>query len=774
MEYVLILVDEHDVNDQLMAEAITLEAYGYGPLAIPAGQKQPPPKNSTGDNPLTSYWDWFELVKAEPHRSNLGARLPRGIVGVDVDAYDSKTGKDTWHALNAGDPFPVTCVISARFTDGYDGVSGIRLYRLPDGIDENDLWGAYQGVELIRHKHRYLMAPGATHPNGGVYQCLDVAASQMIDSLPRIDELPILTEAQALRLTKHGAPWVEPEKRQLHIVKTPRSESIRSSSGNDQPCRYMQRLADNAIRDIETYDGKHDRMLRGVYAMLQAEASGHQGAQNALTQLGHAFIPAITDRRAGGSSEAAAEYRRAIDDCRPKITPIDPILHACCNEPITITPTQTEIWSERAWLTWCHQTGLARGVSRTALLGAFLARVSAEISPYVKIETPIGGAGTHLNLFVLLVGASGTGKTIANGTISNAYAWTAGELRIGSGEGIAAAFTERKSKKDEDGDKVTVAERYAWRRYAWIDEYASLMNQKQRAGATIGAELRTAWSGDRLGMDYRNQDARLPVEKGTYRLSIAAGIQPSLAGDVFAGSDVGDLQRWLWFHATDPALAGTVENGEFIKLTNEQIKLDPAFALECANNFDHPGESIIIPISRRINAELWRDHIDRQAGGDQDYDAHRNHQRLRLAGVLSLVEGRREVIDADWELAGAIIDLSDQTRLSVAEHMRAKRAERLQQRGQDAATIQAATDEYAVKIVAERIWRGIQRHAQNGDHECTKTCATRAAKVPGETRDTAIEYAVAQGWLTLNEDTTVHNLKGSQPVVRVVLGGRRP
>ena len=765
---------DQDVDGALMARAVTLDSYGYGALAIPANQKQPPPKNSTGDNPLPSYADWFETVLNEPWRTNLGARLPRGVVGVDVDAYDSKDGKTTWELINQGEPFPATCVVSARFANEYDGISGIRLYRLPEGLDEDELWGAYQGVEIIRHKHRYLLAPGAMHPNGYAYQCLYVPEGVFIDSLPSIDELPELTDSQAARLTKDGAPWADPFKRPLWIVPERKVEPTTLNSAMSEPCRYVQRLTDNTIRDIETYDSKHDRMLRGVYAILQAEASGHQGAQQALTRLGHIFIPLIAERRTGGVSEASSEYRRAIDDCRPKITPIDPILQRCCTEPTRIHTPTTTLWDERAWLRWCNDTGLARGVSRTALLGALLARISAEISPDIKIETPIGGSGTQLNLFVLLVGASGTGKTIANGTIANAYTWTAGELRIGSGEGIAAAFTERKTSKDDDGEKITFASRYAWRRYAWIDEYAALMSQKQRAGATIGAELRTAWSGDRLGMDYRNQDARLPVEKGTYRLSIAAGIQPSLAGDVFAGSDVGDLQRWLWFHATDPALAGTIENGEFIKLTSEEIKLDTKFARENVNSVDTLGGPTIIPISKTINDELWRDHIDRQAGGDQDHDSHRNHQRLRVAGVLALVEGRNHVDDEDWRLAGDILQLSDETRLSVQNHMRVKRAQRLTARGEEAATIQAATDEYAIKLIAERIYRGIERHSKDAAHECTKACITRAGKVSGEMRDTAIDYALAQGWLALNEESTVHNVKGSQAVVKVGLGARRP
>ena len=807
------------IDSDLMARAISLSFNGYGPLAIPTGQKQPPPVRTTGEYPMPEYADWFRTVESEPHRTNLGVRLPPNVVGIDVDAYDEKGGRSVWEQINTPTRFPETVVVSARYGPRYDGISGIRLYRLPEGFDQSELWGAHDGVEILRGGHRYLMAPGSLHPTGSLYQAVDVPTRSFLDGLPPVAELPLLDAEQASRLTRDNAPWAsthsrpsvvspslwetspgterptpspeapgghgEPAKTtspseplpappsappttpaQTHPQNTP--EPPRPHGRPGKACSYLQRLTQQAIQDIENYDSKHDRMTTAVWAILQAEAEGHQGANDALAQLGHVFINQTADRRDGGTKEATNEYKRSIEQAKRKTTKLDPILQACCNTTTTHTP---ELWTKRPWLTWCNTTGLNRGISRYALAGALLARASAELSPEIKIESPIGHGRTELNLYILLLGASGTSKTTANSTTRAAWNWTAPELRLGSGEGLAAAYTRRENTKDADGNKTNNPVRYEWRRYAWIDEYGSLISVKARAGATIASELRTAWSGERLGMDYRAEEARLPVDPGTYRLSIAAGIQPTLAAEVFAGSDVGDLQRWLWFTATDPELANTQQGGPFHPLTNNQIKIRPEYAANATRWEDHtePG-LLIIPTTDQIKQQIWNDHINRQAGNDNDHDSHRNHQRLRLAGILALIEGQNQVENQDWELAGELLTISDQTRHQIELTIRERTTNNLKARGQANATISAAQEEHHIRLIAEKIWRAINRH----EHDCSLRCATQASKTNTDTRDAALDYATDHQWLTTEETTTDNAITGTQQVLRITLGPRQP
>ena len=79
-------------------------------------------------------------------------------------------GADPAPEAIGGQEWPATVRLSARFAAGYDGVSGIRLYRLPVSIDQASLWGAHDGIEILRLGHRYAVSPGSLHPSGTYYR----------------------------------------------------------------------------------------------------------------------------------------------------------------------------------------------------------------------------------------------------------------------------------------------------------------------------------------------------------------------------------------------------------------------------------------------------------------------------------------------------------------------------------------------------------------------------------------------------------------------------
>jgi Bifunctional DNA primase/polymerase, N-terminal len=82
-------------DDYIYAEGARLywEAGWRAPLPFPPGQKQPPPKGYTGyegswpDDAQITTW-----AREQPRLSNLALRVNYGLIGIDVDAYDSKTG----------------------------------------------------------------------------------------------------------------------------------------------------------------------------------------------------------------------------------------------------------------------------------------------------------------------------------------------------------------------------------------------------------------------------------------------------------------------------------------------------------------------------------------------------------------------------------------------------------------------------------------------------------------------------------------------------------
>ena len=66
------------------------------PLPIRPGTKGPPPTGWTGHDGAWPSEEQVNAWKQEKHpESNLGLRLQYGLVGIDVDAYDGKTGGRT-------------------------------------------------------------------------------------------------------------------------------------------------------------------------------------------------------------------------------------------------------------------------------------------------------------------------------------------------------------------------------------------------------------------------------------------------------------------------------------------------------------------------------------------------------------------------------------------------------------------------------------------------------------------------------------------------------
>jgi hypothetical protein len=142
--------------------------------------------------------EWEELAAEAENRLRsgtpgilaLGERLPAGVLGIDVDAYDGKNGKQTledW-AQQWG-PLPPTYVITARC----DGVSGIRLYGIPEGYYPKELPDS--GVEFLDRHHRYMAVPPSWHHTGQRYRLiLPNGKRSKSGVLPSLSKIPLLPQ----------------------------------------------------------------------------------------------------------------------------------------------------------------------------------------------------------------------------------------------------------------------------------------------------------------------------------------------------------------------------------------------------------------------------------------------------------------------------------------------------------------------------------------------------------------------------------------------------
>ncbi|PIJ35211.1 hypothetical protein BMW24_008790 [Mycobacterium heckeshornense] len=199
--------------DEFIATANELLDKGYHPIAIgridPSRPDAPPGKipwhsGVTGydgdDADADEVERWPEDVATRIRNGergilNIGTRMPVGVVGIDVDAYDGKRGLNTIgeHEARLG-PLPTTFVLTAR---PYHGGSGIRLYRVPDDWRGMTVLKADDGsnghVELIQRHHRLAAAPPSYHYTGQRYKTYDQCTGQSVP-LPPMQELPKLPD----------------------------------------------------------------------------------------------------------------------------------------------------------------------------------------------------------------------------------------------------------------------------------------------------------------------------------------------------------------------------------------------------------------------------------------------------------------------------------------------------------------------------------------------------------------------------------------------------
>jgi hypothetical protein len=125
-----------------------------------------------------------EWLASEPSRSNIGIRVPDGVIGIDVDAYSGKKGAASFGDLvEKFGPLTPTWTLSARA----DGLSGIRFYRVPSGRQ----WPGELApdIQIIQFRHRYAVAWPSIHPKiRKMYRWYPPGAP--IDGTSYVDEIP--------------------------------------------------------------------------------------------------------------------------------------------------------------------------------------------------------------------------------------------------------------------------------------------------------------------------------------------------------------------------------------------------------------------------------------------------------------------------------------------------------------------------------------------------------------------------------------------------------
>jgi putative DNA primase/helicase len=243
---------------------------------------------------------------------NVALRMPPALLGIDVDNYDGKDGAATLAACETEwGPLPATW----RTTSRTDGVSGIRLFRIPAGLAWPGKLPGGGGVELCRWDHRYvIVAPSIHDKTGEQYHWFApdgsrttgaVAASEGGDwEFPALDELAELPTSWVEGLTS-GKKWEERPEEDLGADEVNQWILDRPDG---ELCDKMQRTLDGWMTKISAAGedgGAHDSARDAAWAVLRDAAAGHCGVQVALRKIMLAHKEALRARR---PEKAAGEW----------------------------------------------------------------------------------------------------------------------------------------------------------------------------------------------------------------------------------------------------------------------------------------------------------------------------------------------------------------------------------------------------------------------------------------------------------------------------------
>lgn len=287
------------------------EAGWRGVLPLPPAAKQPPPKGFTGydgawptDDQIT-HW-----MANEPARSNLGVRIEYGILVLDIDAYDGKTGGATLaEAEKRWGPLPPTYRSTARLDDP---VSGQRVYRVPmgilfrSGITFDDLGIGH--IDTIQPHLRLMAAWPSIHPKTGqAYRWYAPDGTMLPEGVvPRVEDLPDLPPEWVDGLAKDAL------RDELFDGSAPnRSRALRGQIDQEvyerllglagdraAPERLVADRLEIALADLMSGTGSRYESTRDhVAALTRLRAVGRVGVPNALRELRPAYVLEVSDTR---------------------------------------------------------------------------------------------------------------------------------------------------------------------------------------------------------------------------------------------------------------------------------------------------------------------------------------------------------------------------------------------------------------------------------------------------------------------------------------------
>ncbi|MFE6304090.1 bifunctional DNA primase/polymerase [Nocardiopsis sp. NPDC057823] len=669
---------------------------------------------------------------------NIAIRLPRGVIGIDVDAYGDKPGADTLRRLaDKLGPLPETDRSGSR-----EAPSGIYLFRVPEDFESI---GELPGIEIIQHHHRYMVVEPSIHPDTGqTYRWETVGETPMWESGP--DALPKLPDAWADFLRKTNA-----------VVPQRRSEDATDDFlTGGVPCDEVTRVLDRYNDRTGNGESRYGSMIAAQYRLMKLGEDGHPGVGTAMDTLEGLYLSDVD-----GERDATGEFNRGLTGlyliADEPLNDGDP-----CERDPRILPDR--LWNSRDSLRHIRTAAHAQTSSADVVLYSTLARLSSAVHHGVRVVTGVKSPAS-LNLYVAVVGRTGAGKSSGGSASRDVLGDIANpeyrELGLGSGEGMIEAFMgdvfEETGETTKDGKPKVARVRKQVRHNALfvVDEGHELNKVMERTGSTVAPIMRSAWVGETMGQANARQENSRNLPAGSYALGLIVGYQVNTAAALLTEDEIngGTPQRFLWAWATDPNIP--------------------------RKRIDHPGElkghaldgsffpGNVPPLMHfpdDLKDQMWEYQWKRATSEESEenpLDAHSNLMRAKVAALLALLEGRYDVNHEDWELSGIIWDTScavrDFVHAEAIETAKREKERASAERIREAERTALATTNIGAKNkqLAKALTKKVEDSGGIGSSELRKTLHSKKRPLFAD----AIEYAETQGWVSVDENGFITPVK---------------
>lgn len=372
-----------------------------------------------------------------------------------------------------------------------------------------------------------------------------------------------------------------------------------------------------------------------------------------------------------------------------------------------IENVREHFWKTRPILTHIQQFARARYVAPWATLGAVLAHVVAATPPKVMLPAIIGSEAS-LNLFIGLIGAAGAAKGASEKVAATAVDLDqrrAPVYPLGSGEGLSHMFM-RSTKDGPEMHNVNAV--------VTLQEIDTLTSLKGRQSSTIMPQLRQAAMGEQLGFFYVDETKRLMVPEHSYRLCLLAGIQPKRSGVLLSEDEVdgGTPQRFVWMTCDDPDAPDEDPDEP------DPWKWNPPDWSKVETVKTGGILRKIMKVCETARKAIIGARKARRKGDGSALDGHALLTRLKVAAALAILDGRTEVLDEDWELAGAIMVESDEQRArcqrALAEMNRTQNTRTGEAEAHRALVIEERVEGERLRRTAQSLKRHIARAGESG------------------------------------------------------------